>query len=258
MATPSEVLLMKCLSCERRKPETDFLTYAVGKLAGRRVKVCTTCRLKMATPPIACRACGELRLLADFDKTAEGGKVCKVCLMADPAAYRKICTTCRKESPVSRFSKQSRTAYRQPMCHTCGAKLKAEKDRRAPRHIIAGRRKRDADRLKAAAYDAYGRACVCCGETEPTFLTLDHVNNDGADWRRKVFGRNGGNGAGGATYRWCKHNGYPPIFQVLCWNCQQGKRFNGGICPHQKKTCNDYPAREYGQAAGSASGPAVN
>ena len=31
--------------------------------------------------------------------------------------------------------------------------------------------------------DHYGRACSCCGETEPAFLTIDHVNNDGAEHR---------------------------------------------------------------------------
>jgi hypothetical protein len=29
-----------------------------------------------------------------------------------------------------------------------------------------------------------------------------------------------------------KHN-FPGGHQILCWNCQQGKRFNNGICPHQ-------------------------
>jgi hypothetical protein len=28
---------------------------------------------------------------------------------------------------------------------------------------------------------------------------------------------------------------------VLCWNCQNGKRFNGGVCPHQLETRRDYP-----------------
>jgi hypothetical protein len=39
--------------------------------------------------------------------------------------------------------------------------------------------------------------------------------------------------------------------QVLCMNRQHGKLMNNGICPHQG-TCNDYPEREYSQAAGSA------
>jgi hypothetical protein len=31
---------------------------------------------------------------------------------------------------------------------------------------------------------AYGGRCACCGEFERDFLTLDHVNNDGAEHRR--------------------------------------------------------------------------
>lgn len=35
-------------------------------------------------------------------------------------------------------------------------------------------------------YSHYGRECKCCGETEPIFLTLDHINDDGSAQRRKA------------------------------------------------------------------------
>lgn len=80
--------------------------------------------------------------------------------------------------------------------------------------------------LKAEAYAAYGGyVCVCCGETQPAFLSIDHVNNDGNTHRKKL-------GRGNLIYRWLKVNGYPKTFQVLCMNCNFGKRMNGGICPH--------------------------
>jgi hypothetical protein len=28
-------------------------------------------------------------------------------------------------------------------------------------------------------------------------------------------------------------NGYPPDFEILCFNCNCGKAVNGGICPHE-------------------------
>src|SRR5206468_7939701 len=37
--------------------------------------------------------------------------------------------------------------------------------------------------IRDAVLDAYGGACVCCGETTREFLTLDHVHNDGARYR---------------------------------------------------------------------------
>ena len=70
------------------------------------------------------------------------------------------------------------------------------------------------------------------------FLTLDHINNDGAEHRREIHGRQ--TAAGYQTYRWLMRNGFPPGFQVLCANCNHGKRMNGGTCPHQVRS-NDYP-----------------
>lgn len=66
---------------------------------------------------------------------------------------------------------------------------------------------------------------ACCGETEPLFLSLDHVNNDGASHRKVIDRRK--------LYKWLARNHYPSGFQVLCMNCNHGKFRNGGVCPHQ-------------------------
>jgi hypothetical protein len=91
-------------------------------------------------------------------------------------------------------------------------------------------RKTRTQRYKDACYAAYGGyVCRCCGETEPLFLDLDHIYNDGARDRksRKWHGTEG-------LYRWIIKQCFPPIFQVLCRNCNWGKYRNGGICPHQR------------------------
>lgn len=78
--------------------------------------------------------------------------------------------------------------------------------------------------------DHYSRACVCCGETNPQFLTLDHINNDGSKQRREM----GNVGRGGYTYY--KHvidSGFPTDLQILCFNCNLGKNRNHGVCPHK-------------------------
>ncbi len=82
------------------------------------------------------------------------------------------------------------------------------------------------------AYGGY--RCACCGETEPMFLSIDHIFNDGAEHRRSL-GYDDGNGKGGssATISWLKRNNYPAGFQVLCMNCNMGKHRNGGTCPHK-------------------------
>lgn len=81
-------------------------------------------------------------------------------------------------------------------------------------------------RTKSLVFTHYGNKCKCCGEQEPIFLTIDHINNDG-NKHRKVIGRK--------LYAWIVKNNFPDTFQILCFNCNTGRHFNGGICPHQQK-----------------------
>lgn len=80
--------------------------------------------------------------------------------------------------------------------------------------------------------DHYGRICVCCGETEALFLTIDHVNNDGYEHRKNL---NGGKQKGGnkELMRWIIRENYPDTIQILCWNCNCGRSLNSGVCPHK-------------------------
>lgn len=97
-------------------------------------------------------------------------------------------------------------------------------------------RTRERDRIKEAALAAYGGAiCACCKESDVRFLTLDHVNNDGAAHRR-ALGDGTNKRAGWSFYGKLRALGWPmnPPIQVLCYNCNNGKRSNGGICPHKE------------------------
>ena len=92
--------------------------------------------------------------------------------------------------------------------------------------------------FREAVFAFYGGyVCACCGLSDPAFMTLDHIHNDGAAFRRQHFGKQG-RGGGVLTYQWLVQHGFPPGYQVLCANCQFGKRMNHGICPHQSR-CND-------------------
>ena len=69
--------------------------------------------------------------------------------------------------------------------------------------------------------------CNCCGESIERFLTVDHINNDGAKHRRenpKVKK---------SIYKWLLQNNFPTGYQILCMNCNFGKQYNNGICPHK-------------------------
>ena len=84
-------------------------------------------------------------------------------------------------------------------------------------------------KLRLEIFNAYGGircACPKCplhGGADPRFLTMDHINGDGAKHRRETQGTH--------TYRWLKKNGFPLGFQVLCYNCNCAKRL-GDHCPH--------------------------
>jgi hypothetical protein len=92
--------------------------------------------------------------------------------------------------------------------------------------------KRDVNRkarqkLKRKVIEAYGGKCSCCGETRIEFLTVEHVNHDGAAHRKLV-------GAGAGMYRDLLRRGCPKDgFTVFCWNCQMATRY-GDECPHKR------------------------
>jgi len=74
--------------------------------------------------------------------------------------------------------------------------------------------------------------CACCGERELTFLTLDHVNGDGAQHRRSLSAD-----TGASFYRALKMLGYPddPPLEVVCQNCNYGRWAGKGVCPHRRQ-----------------------
>ncbi len=56
-------------------------------------------------------------------------------------------------------------------------------------------------------------ACVKCGESRLTCLTIDHINNDGASDRKvkRLLGR--------GLYHYLILSSYPQGYQTLCFNC---------------------------------------
>ena len=83
---------------------------------------------------------------------------------------------------------------------------------------------------KLKVLEAYGGKCECppCGETCPSFLTIDHIDSNGSA-HRKQSGITGGSG----LYNWLIQNEFPKDnFRLLCFNCNCGRQVNGGVCPH--------------------------
>lgn len=77
---------------------------------------------------------------------------------------------------------------------------------------------------------ALGGICVCCGENDALFLTIDHVNNDGAEHRRLV---NRG------YYRHIALGQLDYEMQILCSNCNSAKQWYGE-CPHKYRNIEEF------------------
>lgn len=91
------------------------------------------------------------------------------------------------------------------------------------------RTKKYYDRCKQLVFDHYGWVCACCGESNPLFLTIDHIKNDGYMYKWA----NGDRLGGVHLYQKLVKEKYPEYVQTLCMNCNFGKRMNNGICPHK-------------------------
>jgi hypothetical protein len=81
------------------------------------------------------------------------------------------------------------------------------------------------EQVKAEVFAFYGGSCSCCGEDELAFLTIDHI----VPVRSRTRTR-----AGSSFYYKLKMEGFPPGYQVLCFNCNCAKRTNP-VCPHKAR-----------------------
>jgi len=95
-------------------------------------------------------------------------------------------------------------------------------------------RKRWRDNLRLEVLNAYGNKCACCGETEPEFLALDHKNGLSEEEKYKGYNKAGYHRAGSGLYLRVKKERFPPIYQLLCHNCNNAKGYYGS-CPHNRK-----------------------
>lgn len=111
----------------------------------------------------------------------------------------------------------------------CNKKNKEQNDRHRDRVNAHNRENNHVRKLKII--NAYGGRCECCGDTNPEFLTIDHVEGGGSK-HRKSLGRNG---KGTHFYQWIISQGFPRVgFRLLCMNCNfsYGKY---GYCPHSSE-----------------------
>lgn len=124
------------------------------------------------------------------------------------------CAICGKDLPVDNKGKR---------CDTCIEKWKLWYVESGYKERLAFMRDEDFHHI----LDHYGTRCVCCGQDEPKFLTVDHIDGKGNEHRKKI------KKYGSGFYKWLIDQNFPCGFQILCYNCNMGKYRNGGTCPHK-------------------------
>jgi len=148
-----------------------------------------------------------------------------------PSKGRKLCSRCRYQH-LAQKQRRQKILEGKSLCIICGKNKPTKNKKYCETCAVQSKLRHQEWRRKL--YDEvlahYGNKCVCCGESNKAFLTLDHINNDGAAHRRQLKTK-----GGYRFYRLMKTQGYPPILQVMCYNCNNAKRIYG-ICPHQQSS----------------------
>lgn len=136
----------------------------------------------------------------------------------------KKCERCKLILPFDRFSAlKSVPGKHHYICKTCST-ARAKEWYKNNRARGKASRLAWARALRAKAVAALGGyLCVCCRETRVSMLDIDHIHNDGHAHR---------NSKSGALSVYHDIIASPENFQILCCNCNQSKRRNGGFCEH--------------------------
>lgn len=109
------------------------------------------------------------------------------------------------------------------LCYNCNLGLAL---RRAMNVHQPERQKRYVRGIKSEVIKAYGSQCACCGESNPLFLSIDHIDGGGQEDRKKY-------GRGRVFYQHLKSIGYPKDnYRLLCHNCNASLG-HYGYCPHR-------------------------
>ena len=157
-----------------------------------------------------CKKCGQDRPLLDFHVYDHQGRrrhECRFC-------YRVRMNASYLKNRDHRLKRAAERYVARPFSEWTEEERKIQRSHQKGYH---------AEHIRTVI-EHYGSRCACCGETEPIFLTMDHIDGGGTAHRESL---NSG------LYRWLIKNGFPDGFQVLCYNCNFGKSRNGGICPHK-------------------------
>lgn len=125
-----------------------------------------------------------------------------------------MCKECTRKSALLRYHRSDKKRVR----------VLANRWRAANKGRVKELERQKRERWKAKVLLHYGAKCGCCKESNPKFLSVDHINGGGSAHRKKFRISN--------MWRWLAENHFPKGFQILCHNCNQAKH-HYGKCPHK-------------------------
>ena|ERR1022692_131008 len=162
--------------------------------------------------PYVCGRCGPTENILVYQRAT--GQTVRRCRPCRSAEAKRNYSSAKSAARHQRYKLQNREKLR--------ASVTRWRKNNPEKHQIQYKRK--AAKLRREIIDAYGGKCVCCGEANPYFLTIDHVENNGRNHRKQIGESN--------VYRWLRAQGFPKDkYQLMCANCNCSKGWFG-FCPH--------------------------
>lgn len=183
-----------------------------------------------------CVACGKTRDM-------EGLLQCSKCLQDNRNRNASISNEQKRQYKKSQIDRWRASE----MCINCGRERNVDGRVQCGKCLEAGRsyiervgkearretQRRRTLKIKIDCFNQYGGCiCACCRESIMDFLTLDHIDRNGAE-ERKCLKKQGIAVVGTNFYRYLRRSGYPNGYQVLCYNCNIGRERHNGVCPHK-------------------------
>lgn len=161
----------------------------------------------------------------------------------------KFCSICKKSKSINEFD-VCRNSYDgfQGYCKLCRIEYNKQwrannpdwreyrrNHRKLHKEQISIHDKNKRLKLKQEFMKEYGGVCICCGESNICFLSIDHIDGKGKEHRLKL----GISKRGGSTsnvLRDIRKRGWPKDnYRILCYNCNIARAQNNGICPHEEE-----------------------
>ena len=173
-----------------------------------------------------CSKCGQVKPLGEFRPRADRAdgrrSACRECARQRDRSYyaanREVALEHKRQYRMANpdVEREQDRQYYQANRETL--RLKASRYRIDNQDAVRERLLERKIRLAKQVFGHYGMACACCSTTEK--LTIDHINGNGGEHRREVFGHQAG---GTKFYAWLVANDFPVGYQTLCRPCNQSK-----------------------------------